>query len=78
MDEIVSLLESILSELTELNSKIDDIKGFGLNTSIQDICDKLDDVQSSVQEITANGVYTLQDVSNKLDTIDMTISMKDI
>lgn len=48
MDELISVLESILSELQEMNAKLDQIKGFGPCDSISDVCDKLDDVNDSI------------------------------
>ena len=36
MDELVNLMEQILAELQEMNSKLDDIKGYGLDNSISD------------------------------------------
>lgn len=48
MDELISVLESILSELQKMNTKLDEIKGSGLYDSISDACDKLDDVNDKI------------------------------
>ena len=51
MDELIEIISELLTEIRELNSKIDDIKGFGLYGSINDVCDKLDDIKSEVEAI---------------------------
>lgn len=48
MDGLVAVLESILSELQEMNTKLDDIKGSGLYDSISDACDKLDEIGDKI------------------------------
>ncbi len=48
MDELISVLESILSELQKMNTKLDEIKGSGLYDSISDACDKLDDMNDKI------------------------------
>jgi len=37
MDELVLVMSDILSELKEINSKLDDIKGYSCDNSISDI-----------------------------------------
>lgn len=69
MDEFVSLLESILDKLTEINDNLNDIKGSGPFSSITDVYDKLDEVQSGISDISCYGVYSLSDICNKLDTL---------
>lgn len=51
MDRVVDVLQNILFELQEMNSKLDDIKGSGLYNSISDVCDKLDEVKEELSEI---------------------------
>lgn len=51
MDELVAVLESILSELQEMNSKLDEIKGFGSCCSIADACDKLDEIDIDITSL---------------------------
>lgn len=51
MDRVVDVLQNILFELQEMNSKLDDIKGSGLYNSISDVCDKLDEVKEDLSEI---------------------------
>lgn len=41
MDELLAVLENILSELEEMNSKLEEIKGISIYNSISDIYDKL-------------------------------------
>lgn len=48
MDELVAVLESILSELQEMNTKLDAIKVSGLFDSISDACDKLDEIGDKI------------------------------
>lgn len=62
MDEMITLLEEIRDLLSEMNSKLDDIKGIGIYSSIADVCDKLDAISGS-------GLNNLDDVCNKLDDI---------
>ena len=44
MDELLAVLENILSELEEMNSKLEEIKGISIYNSISDIYDKLERV----------------------------------
>ena len=53
MEEI---LQQILDELRDMNQKLDDIKGFGINNSLSDVCDKLDDVCSKLDMIELNAM----------------------
>ena len=48
MFEIQDLLEKILSELQDLNMKLDEIKGND-DKSIDDICEKLDRIYYSMR-----------------------------
>ena len=66
MDEIVLIMTEILGELREINSKLDDIKGYGIDNSITDICSKLDDLKGS-------GINSIDDVCDKLDRIESSI-----
>ena len=88
MDEMVAILEQIRDLLVEMNEKLDDIKGYGVDTSISDVCDKLDtisgmgiytlsDVCSKIDEVKGSGLYdSISDVCAKLDAIDTTIMVK--
>lgn len=69
MDELIDVMKEILLELQEINSKIDDIKGYGICSSLSDLGDKID-------EITGMGVYTISDICDKIDAVDTTIMMK--
>ena len=51
MDELVTGLESILSELQTMNAKLDEIKGMGMYDSISDVCDKLDEVGDKINSL---------------------------
>lgn len=51
MDELVTVLESILSELQTMNAKLDEIKGMGMHDSISDVCDKLDEVGDKINSL---------------------------
>ena len=67
MNELIDVMNSILSELQEMNGKLDEIKGFGLYNSIADICDKLDQIQG-------NGLYnSITDICDKLDSVESSI-----
>ena len=44
MDELLAVLENILSELEEMNSKLEEIKGISIYNSISNIYDKLERV----------------------------------
>lgn len=48
MEELVEVLQDILCELRDMNSKLDDIKGYGMNDSLSDIYDKLEDISDSL------------------------------
>lgn len=51
MDEVVDVLERILAELEEINSKLYDIKGYGVDHSIADVCEKLDSLEKAVEDL---------------------------
>ena len=51
MEEILNVLQDMLVELQEINSKLDDIQGSGMNTSIADVCDKLDNVEGAISSL---------------------------
>lgn len=51
MDELVTVLESILSELQTMNAKLDEIKGMGMYDSISDVCNKLDEVGDKINSL---------------------------
>lgn len=69
MDELISVMQDMLVELQEMNSKLDEIKGNGLYNSISDLSEKLD-------EIKGNGLYnSLSDVCDKIDSLETTITM---
>ena len=68
MDELVSVMEDILAELQEMNSKLDEIKGYGAYNSITDLASGLDD-------ITGTGCCSLSDVCDKLDSLETTITL---
>ena len=51
MDELVTVLESILSELQTMNAKLDEIKGMGMYDSISDVYDKLDEVGDKINSL---------------------------
>ena len=48
MDELVSVMQEILAELREMNSKLDEIQGIGINNSLSDVCDKLDSLETTI------------------------------
>ena len=49
MNELVSVMQDILAELQEMNSKLDEIKGYGLDNSISDLANKLDDITFDIK-----------------------------
>lgn len=55
MDELIDIMRLILVEVQEMNMKLDnidtsinEIKGFGIYNSIADVCQKLDEVDSTI------------------------------
>lgn len=48
MDELVNVMEEILIELKEMNSKLDDMQGSGIYKSISDVCDKIDSLETTI------------------------------
>lgn len=88
MDDMIALLGEIRDLLIEMNGKLDDIKGFGVYTSISDVCDKLDaisgsglnnldDVCSKIDDLKGTGIYnSISDVCDKLDGLETTIMLK--
>ena len=86
MDELIDIMKSILIEVQEMNMKLDnidtsinEIKGFGLYNSISDICDKLDSTQEKLEEIKGNGLYnSISEVGYKIEEVDSSISLSNI
>ena len=74
MEQLLEVLQEIRDGIYLLNSNIEDFKneitGTGLYNSLSDVCDKLNNVESSLTGLTSYGAYTLSDVCNKLDSID--------
>ena len=69
MNEIVSVLQDILWELKEINGKLDDIQGYGLDNTLSDVCSKLDSIKG-------NGIYNdLTGVCQKLDSLESAITL---
>ena len=61
MEEI---LQEILLELKEINSKLDNIQGDGTHNSISDVCNKLDSIQG-------NGIHnSISDICDKMYVIN--------
>lgn len=49
MDEVIEYLAAILNELREINERLDDIKGFGVQgSSLADVCDKLENLDTTI------------------------------
>lgn len=66
MEEI---LQQILDELRDMNQKLDDTKEFGINNSLSDVCDKLDEMLNGYDfSIVCS---KLDDVCSKLDMIEL-------
>jgi prefoldin subunit 5 len=62
MDELIEVMQDILSELREINGKLDDIRGSGLN-SIDEVCQALEDIKG-------NGLFnSLTDVYEAIQQI---------
>lgn len=71
MDELVSVMQDILAELQEMNSKLNEIKGYGLDNSISDLASKLDEIKGA-------GLYnSLSDVCDKIESLETTITLGD-
>lgn len=67
MDDMITLLGEIRDLLVEMNGKLDDIKGYGADTSISNVCDKLDAISGS-------GLSNLDEVCNKIDELKDEVS----
>ena len=59
MDELVNVMSEILAELKEMNTKLDEIKGYGSYNSIADVYDKLTAVESAVNDV-ESGISSLE------------------
>jgi hypothetical protein len=85
MDEMVQVLNEILSELQDMNRKLDDIRGCGF-CSLDDIGDKLDAISTGVSwtenvvdhldSMSCSGLYGINDICDKLDSVENAIEMK--
>lgn len=51
MDELVMVMKDVLSELQNINEKLDEIRGDGLYNSLSDVCNKLDSIERSVDAV---------------------------
>ncbi len=57
MEEVVAVLNQILSELKEVNNKLDAIQGYGLNNnSIEDICHILSNIQGRQSKVSLDDI----------------------
>lgn len=65
-DEVLGLMRDILTELHEINWKLDDIRGSGAFNSISDVNEKLENLKESVDAISSNGEYTLMDIVQQI------------
>lgn len=50
-EEMMDALHNISDQLTTMNDKLDDIKGYAEENSISDVCFKLDEVTSQLGNI---------------------------
>lgn len=48
MDELIEKMDEILNELKLVNEKLDNIMGHGIDSSITDICSKLDSIDDDI------------------------------
>lgn len=71
-------VECLTGSVNDVKEAIDELKGDALYNNISDVCNKLDNIETeiqnvdlSVQAISSNGVYTIQDICIKLDSIDV-------
>lgn len=82
-EEVVSLLSEILNELRDVNSKIDDVKGIGVYSSLSNVCDKIDELGNKIDNletvidgIKGTGLYdSLSDVCDKIESLETTITL---
>lgn len=54
MEELVSALNDIKTELQTMNNKLDDIKEMEVYNSISDVNEKLEDISSTLNNIDIN------------------------
>lgn len=77
MEETNVLLLQLIEQLKNVNEKLDCITGGG-QSSIENISDKLDSIRASIQEMGgAQGSYTIEQVCDRLDLIDGSLSIVD-
>ena len=50
LSEITKLLKEIAEQTTAIHEELEEIKGYGLCSSISDVCDKLDCIECSIAE----------------------------
>lgn len=69
MDEMIEIMRELLDEMKLINMKLDNIQGCGVN-SIDDVCDKLYDINSNLESIRGDGTDdTISDICDKLEEI---------
>ena len=56
-----------------MNSKLDEIKGFGINNSLADVCDKIDSLGAEIKW--ARLYNSLSDVCDKIESLETTVTM---
>lgn len=70
LDELVSVMYKVLSELQSIDRNLVDIQGLGAS-SLTDICEALNDIKGV-------GLYnSLSDVYDKIDSLESTIESGD-
>ena len=76
MDELLAVLENILSELEEMNSKLEEIKGISIYNSISDIYDKLGEIEEKMENKQRDEFRksSMAELSKKLDDVVWEIS----
>lgn len=84
MEELIVVMKEIRDLLEGIDSKLNDIRGSGLN-SIDDICNKLDDIHGDgyrsisdicdkIDEISVNGTYSVKDVCERIDDVERAVN----
>ena len=67
MEELIGVMQEILEELRTMKGKLFDIQLTGLYSSIADVCDKLESIESTVESMES----TVKNIDSTVSCIAM-------
>jgi division protein CdvB (Snf7/Vps24/ESCRT-III family) len=69
LEEIRDGINTMNYNMEQLRNSIDELKGYGLYSSVSDICDKLESVEREINSLKGSTGYDLTDIHSELTDI---------